>query len=241
MPRKDVGPAPLLVLGVDREQEAGLRGLLLLLPAVKFARLAVALGDGADLDHLARSPALAPRPSRVAQGLGVDSAAGADADLGPGDLVGRAGVVERGLGVAAAAVRVCGRGGRGGRWRLNVHRRAVELGLFLWFYFFVRFWFPGIEHISLSLCTERERTRKAQEAWARRRRKEKEANGCLTVVRRHLPPLPSTFFQTHLLPPQGRCLQDLGHGGVAVALALGLDGGFGEGDAVLEVELDGED
>ena len=125
MPREDVGPAPLLVLGVDREQEAGLgrrRGLVAVF--VRFPRLAVAPRRGPDLDDNARAAGLAARARGVAQGLDVD-AAGADADLGPGDLVGRlGGEGGRGRGfVAVVGVAVAG-----GRRRLNLHR-AVELGL----------------------------------------------------------------------------------------------------------------
>ena len=124
MPREDVGPAPLLVLGVDREQEAGLGGLLRRRGRVVVGPpgLAVALRGGPDLDDPTGPAGLAPRARGVAQGFRVD-APGADADLGPGDLVGRlgVGVVERGGGFAV------GVGGGGRRW-LNVHR-AVELGL----------------------------------------------------------------------------------------------------------------
>lgn len=46
----------------------------------------------------------------------------------------------------------------------------------------------------------------------------------------HRPPI-----KTHLLPLQGGCFQDLGHGGIAVVLSLRFHGRCSEGEAVFSL------
>lgn len=232
MPRENVGPAPLLVLGVDREQEGGLGRLLRRRSrVVGFPRLAVALRGGPDLEDFPGAAALAPGARRVAEGLGVDPS-GADADLGPGDLVGRPGVVEGGFGVCGvgggAAGGVCG----GRRRRLDVHR-AVELGLVREYRFVLDFCFPDRERERISACLALAEKRKetARRVCATEGRS---IGDVVTVVLPTFRSLSNDFSKkkTHLLPLQGRCLQNLGHGGITIALSLRLHGRLGEGDAV---------
>jgi len=97
----------------------------------------------------------------------------------------------------------------------------------------VDFCFPDRERERISACLALAEKRKetARRVCATEGRS---IGDVVTVVLPTFRSLSNDFSKkkTHLLPLQGRCLQNLGHGGITIALSLRLHGRLGEGDAV---------